>query len=441
MLTIKHKVNRPLDVEATPKSIRPALSFSGYASFLFKGALSCLSVYLVWATGTLNVPAPLDSLARTLHAVFNLLSLPVQLIASLYWPSSWHVPVGKAQIVSAAISPWLWVPLLRWLLQMNAGRRDAVPPTSSACTMDDTRRSLPKVEPVLRPKMRSTRRGFLSQTGTLLVGVGGGLALDATIVEPSAIVVRQYRMKIPGLPAALDGIRLGHLSDTHYGPFISLTHIRRAIRKLHEQRVDFVCLTGDYVHRTSLAIHDGIGVLEECQAPLGAAAVLGNHDHYEGAGWCRERLKQIGIPALDHGRAFLTKRGLVQRDVPPADCLVLAGLGDLWQDPGSFAPVLFDLDEALPRLVLAHNPDTAERSDAGRFRVDGMLSGHTHGGQVWVPGFGTPILPSSYGQKYSGGYCQGPSFPVIVSRGVGMGTLPVRFQVPAEVGVIELVSG
>lgn len=410
----------------------------GFALFLFKGAISLLSVYLVWATGTLNVPAPFDSLARTIHSLLNLLSLPIQLMAGLIWPASWYEPVGKAQIVAAAAAPWLWVPFLRWMLGFSKRAASSQNANASYSQNSDTTSS----NGIGRSVPRGwTRRRFLSRTGTALVGIGGGLALDATIVEPSAIAVRHYRLKINGLPAALEGMRLGHLSDTHYGPFISLTHIRHAIDKLHEQRVDFICLTGDYVHRTSRAIHDGIGVLEECQGRLGAAAVLGNHDHYEGAGWCRERFKQIGIPTLDHRRAFLTKSGLVQSEVAPDDSIVLAGLGDLWQDPGSLANLLIDLDDQRPRLVLSHNPDTAERWDAQKFRVDGMLSGHTHGGQVWVPGFGTPILPSSYGQKYAGGFCLGPAFPVIVSRGVGMGTLPVRFRVPAEVGIIELIGG
>jgi hypothetical protein len=91
----------------------------------------------------------------------------------------------------------------------------------------------------------------------------------------------------------------------------------------------------------------------------------------------------------------------------------------------------------MPRLLLAHNPDTAEQVKPTQ-RVDLMLSGHTHGGQVYLPGLGTPVVPSSYGQKYAGGLCAGPTCPVIVSRGVGMALLPMRLGVPPEIGYLIL---
>jgi predicted MPP superfamily phosphohydrolase len=150
------------------------------------------------------------------------------------------------------------------------------------------------------------------------------------------------------------------------------------------------------------------------------------------------RFQQIGIPVIDNRCAYLTKSGLALAGRAPRDSIALAGLGDLWQDPGTFSNILADVHPSIARIVLSHNPDTAELPDAKDFRVDLMLAGHTHGGQVWVPGLGTPVVPSQYGQKYAGGLCAGPHFPVLVSRGVGMAVMPVRFGVPAEISVIEL---
>jgi predicted MPP superfamily phosphohydrolase len=67
-----------------------------------------------------------------------------------------------------------------------------------------------------------------------------------------------------------------------------------------------------------------------------------------------------------------------------------------------------------------------------------MLCGHTHGGQVRVPGFGTPMVPSRYGQKYASGLVQGPVCPVFISRGLGTAIMPVRFRVVPEIALIEL---
>jgi predicted MPP superfamily phosphohydrolase len=94
-----------------------------------------------------------------------------------------------------------------------------------------------------------------------------------------------------------------------------------------------------------------------------------------------------------------------------------------------------------PRLVIAHEPDTAEIGplrDADAPRIDLMLSGHTHGGQVRLPLVGAPIVPSRYGQKYAGGLVEGPRFPVLVSRGIGMSILPIRFAVAPEIVEVTL---
>jgi predicted MPP superfamily phosphohydrolase len=91
----------------------------------------------------------------------------------------------------------------------------------------------------------------------------------------------------------------------------------------------------------------------------------------------------------------------------------------------------------MPRLLLAHEPDTAELPQLNH-RVDLMLAGHTHGGQVKLPLLGTPVVPSAFGSKYAGGLVQGPAYPVLVSRGIGTSIVPVRWGVPPEVVVITL---
>ena len=146
--------------------------------------------------------------------------------------------------------------------------------------------------------------------------------------------------------------------------------------------------------------------------------------------------RRAGIRLLDRDHVFLGPEGL--REEPGEDALCLAGFGDLWEDEHDPADALVGVPGATPRLVLSHNPDYAERIPAD-LRVDLLLAGHTHGGQVRVPGRGTPVVPSAFGQKYAGGLCQGPRCPVQVSRGVGMAYLPVRIGVPPEIVELTLV--
>ena len=137
-----------------------------------------------------------------------------------------------------------------------------------------------------------------------------------------------------------------------------------------------------------------------------------------------------------------------------ADQLCRSGVGRLTildrdlVEPGNLQrQVLFDAADAEARLPKAEAAQTrlAEINVALRAadapRMDLMLSGHTHGGQVRIPFIGTPIVPSRFGQKNAGGLVQGPRCPVFVSRGVGMSLLPVRLGVPPEIGLITLLRG
>ncbi|MFH1466404.1 MAG: metallophosphoesterase [Pseudomonadota bacterium] len=281
------------------------------------------------------------------------------------------------------------------------------------------------------------RRRTLGRIALWTAGAAGaGLASWGMWLEPAMLRVRQYTVPIRGLPTWAEGLRLVHISDTHLGPYVSLPYLRRAMARANALQADIAVLTGDYVHRTPKSIGPGIGVLGDLRAPLGVFAVLGNHDHWEGPEACRAALRREDIRLLDHGHVFLGPEG--PREEPGEDALCLAGFGDLWEDEHDPAEALQGVPATIPRIVLSHHPDYAEKIPAD-LRVDFMLAGHTHGGQVYLPGLGTPVVPSAYGQKYAGGLCQGPRCPVLVSRGVGMAYLPVRLGVPPEIVVVTLV--
>ncbi|MBE7558619.1 hypothetical protein HS125_06630 [bacterium] len=110
--------------------------------------------------------------------------------------------------------------------------------------------------------------------------------------------------------------------------------------------------------------------------------------------------------------------------------LRLGGVGDLWEDAPDLAPTLAGVNGRDFVLLLAHNPDYAEEMPGDR--VDLMLAGHTHGGQCTVFGLWAPFIPSRYGQKYRAGVVVAPGTTVLVSRGLGAGTPPVRFAAPPE---------
>ena len=189
-----------------------------------------------------------------------------------------------------------------------------------------------------------------------------------------------------------------------------------------------VC-TGDYVHeKKATGQIDAVWpIMSELHAPSGVLSVLGNHDHWADTVRSRHWLAKTGQD-LSHRSRSIIKNG---------SRLWFAGAGDLWEDHKSLDELLSGIPEADCRIVLAHNPDTADTEFSSR--VDLMLCGHTHGGQVDIPFIGTPVLPVR-NKSYSHGLKTSPrGCPIFISRGIGWAMYPVRFNCFPEIAVLELV--
>lgn len=291
-----------------------------------------------------------------------------------------------------------------------------------------------------------SRRSFLGivSTGAASVAASGGvggLAAYSLFYEPHRVPVTRTSLKIAGLPESMNGLRIVQLTDLHLGPWISREFVRSVVDRANRLEPDLIALTGDYVHQSPDYIWPVAAELGRLRAKGGVAAVLGNHDWWESAELFREHFDRFGIPLIDNNRLILTPERRLERSAREGLCI--AGVGDLWEDDIKFSSALGGVPDAMPRVVLSHNPDVAEMTElaGGSYRADLLLAGHTHGGQVGFPVVGTPVIPSRYGQKYARGLVQGPACPVYVSRGVGTTGLPVRFRVPPEIAVITLTSG
>jgi predicted MPP superfamily phosphohydrolase len=397
------------------------------AIFLANIAIGLLLFTLVFTNELLWWPRWLEGPVRLVHNVVFGSMLPAQAIVGyLRDRTNPHSPLFNRFIVAMLTPPMMTVALLLlWRLQKRAiqflSRKRTPAPPAPAPPVDS----------------QIPRRLFLVRTTEAAgAAIACSLGAYATVYEPRTLALRRYTVPIAGLPPAMDGYTIAQISDTHYGPFISLDDVMRAIDMANACKPDFTVLTGDYVSRTPKTIPDGVGILSEIRARHGVAAVLGNHDHWEGRADCRAAFQQIGLPLIDNGRLFLTRDGQVDA-ARGGDGICLAGVGDLWEDVVDVRKALQGVDPDVPRIMLSHNPDVAEDLSHNE-RIDLMFSGHTHGGQISVPYRGAIILPSAYGRKYEGGYCMGPRHPVIVSRGVGLVGVPYRFRVQPEVVVATL---
>jgi uncharacterized protein len=195
--------------------------------------------------------------------------------------------------------------------------------------------------------------------------------------------LRVERLTIPivQLSDRLVGTTLVQLSDFHYdGRGLSDRLLWEAIAVSNKINPDLVLLTGDYVTHSPDSIYTLVSHLKHLQSRAGVYAVLGNHD----IGYRQCYYYTEIIEAMAQGGIQVLWNQVVY---PLGTDLALVGLADLRS--GKFAPraTMGHLDPEIPRIVLSHNPDTA--ASLRTWRVDLQLSGHTHGGQISIPGFGS----------------------------------------------------
>lgn len=241
------------------------------------------------------------------------------------------------------------------------------------------------------------------------------------------LVVERVSLPLPGLPPDLAGFRIVQMSDFHLHPYTKIELVQRAVARSNALRPDAVALTGDYVLEEARSVWELAAALAQLEAPHGVYAVLGNHDMARGPATIRAGLEAAGITVLDNMHRTLAVG---------EERLVIAGV----DNPGFGRP---DLDAALagappdaPVILLAHEPDFADIFLAeGRVQV--QLSGHTHGGQIRLPGRGPLVLPTN-GRKYHTGLYRVGEGWVYTTRGVGVNGMPLRINCPPEITLLTL---
>jgi predicted MPP superfamily phosphohydrolase len=261
----------------------------------------------------------------------------------------------------------------------------------------------------------------------------------AVRVEPTWLEVTRHTVPLAGLPAAFAGLRIVQLSDLHCGRGVTPAYLREAVDLALGQRPDVIALTGDFIHKGFKHIGHVAEVLSRLEAPHGVYAVLGNHDYSvrNALGIRRHpRLHQAVADALA-GRGIRVLRNETVRLARGDAHLHLTGVEDLWSRACDPDRAFAGLCPSLPRVVLAHNPCTIDT--LVRHRCDLMLSGHTHGGQIDLPGLGRVVLGRK-GRRYAAGLYRVGAAHLYVNKGVGFG-FRVRYGVRPEVAVLTLQAG
>jgi len=288
-----------------------------------------------------------------------------------------------------------------------------------------------------------TRRQFIRRAfySTATLGLGG--AAYSTLIEPHSVSVSHIPVLLPGLPRPLNGLTVAHLTDLHRSTLVSRQYLERCITRVNALKPDLVFFTGDYLthgrsqrgqliygnrSEAEALAADSAACLGQARARYGVFASLGNHDHWFDAYLVTKLIEHAGVPVLRNQFQTVSLHG-----VP----LPIVGLGDLWTEGVDFQKAFGGVGD-VPSVVLMHNPDSFEHwPQAGTHLI---LAGHTHGGQVNLPLFGAPVVPSRYGQKYAQGLFRRDDTFMYVNRGLGVLWPGVRFNCRPEIAIFHLHS-
>lgn len=250
--------------------------------------------------------------------------------------------------------------------------------------------------------------------------------------EARRLHITRVEVPIAGLPEALDGFEIIHLSDLHltgYGPYEQ--ELLRALRPLSARIVVF---TGDFLGGPGGA--DAlIPILMEVGRDRIAFGVLGNHDYRPPVNTraLARDLARAGVRLLVNDSDVVVERGHRLRFIGVDD--PHTGRANVQQAMATLPPPAGDKPE--PVILLAHSPDVLLDADAAD--ADLILAGHTHGGQICLPG-GYPLFTNTrLGKKFASGLVQESSTPMFVTRGIGTSSISVRLFCPPEIAVIRLV--
>lgn len=248
-----------------------------------------------------------------------------------------------------------------------------------------------------------------------------------SLIEPYLIREKTIEFVNKDIPKALTKMKIVFITDIHHGPYFSEKRVESLVKRINKMEPDMILFGGDFIEDGTDYIESCFRQLKKLEATYGKYGVLGNHDYWGDHEMVREGMKNAGIEVMDNKSQWIEVGG---------DKIKLGGVGDLYEDVQYLEPTIEDVEEKDFVLLLSHNPDYVEEIKTKK--IDFVLSGHNHGGQVTIFGLWAPLIPSLYGQKYRSGFVKTNSTQVYISRGVGLNALPIRFFAPPEITIVKL---
>ncbi|MBU6476504.1 MAG: metallophosphoesterase [Xanthomonadaceae bacterium] len=255
-------------------------------------------------------------------------------------------------------------------------------------------------------------------SGAVALGTACALLCWARFVEPNELVVRRTV-----IPAPVD-LNIALVADMHAGIFTRTGKLEQMVRKLNSLHVDMVLIAGDLTYDPPYNLDATLAPLRHIDKPV--YVVLGNHD------------VQLPGPPLAHKivRAMAAQNvHFIEHRVIDFGNFRLAGLYDWWSGRDDTA-FLKALPHDKPLLVLMHQPHSLRALRGVDFAL--AMAGHTHGGQVYIPWLTEKMFMLTRDEQYVNGYYDTPTGKLFVTPGIGVTGVPLRFDCPPTIDVLEL---
>lgn len=272
---------------------------------------------------------------------------------------------------------------------------------------------------------------FFFETVLILIVVLALLLVYARYIEPHRLTVTEISIANENLPEGAGDTVIAVFADTHFSDYYTPVNFEKAIAAINAKSPDIILFCGDLIDH-----YDNYGgspdaiadALLKLNASIGKFAVYGNHDHGGGAHRAYDSIMENG------GFKILSNEYVEFEDIG----LILIGLDDFVLGNGNTGVITDAVRPGWFNLVLCHEPDIID--DIPKESVDLMVSGHTHGGQINIPGYKHVYYPP-YGRNYDKGrfdFDNASHTVLYVNSGLGSTMLPFRFMAPPEISFFYL---
>lgn len=270
----------------------------------------------------------------------------------------------------------------------------------------------------------------------ILIFLIGILGFSYSYYEARNLKVRKYDFVHQDIPNSFVDKKIVFIADTHCNQYFTPTDVKELVALTNSMNPDIVVFGGDYTNADTTYSTPFFKELANLKATYGVYSVMGNHDYWEDIDIIKQGMAECGFYICDNASYWIHQG---------SDSIKIGGVGDVWEDEQIIENTIYDVVPQDFCILLSHNPDFIEDIEPNLNKVDLMLSGHTHGGQVTVFGLYAPIMPTAWkphlkdtGQKYRYGWKELNDIQLYITTGVGMGKFPFRFFAPPEIVEITL---